>query len=97
MPKEILLQKLQNNQNKQALPDKEQANRFIEELFRFLFACSDIKDAAKKYDTLQNQLTGLIVICSELDQERVNNFFEQYNLLFITIHHVMQFQNLVFI
>jgi serine O-acetyltransferase len=93
MPKELLLQKLQNNQNKQALPDKEQANRFIEELFRFLFADGDAKDAAEKYDELQKQLTELIVICSELDQTRVNNFFEQlpfiYDLLIEDAHAIL--------
>jgi len=93
MPKEILLQKLQNNQNKQALPDKEQANRFIEELFRFLFADADSKDPANKYDDLQKQLTDLIVICSELDDTRVNNFFEElptiYDLLIEDAHAIL--------
>jgi serine O-acetyltransferase len=94
MPKEILLQRLQANQNKQALPDKEKANRFIEELFRFLFADGcDTKDLAGKYDDLQNQLSGLIVICSELDQTRVNHFFEQlpviYDLLIEDAHAIL--------
>jgi serine O-acetyltransferase len=78
MPKEILLQRLQLNQTKQALPDKEKAQRFIDELFRFLFntaGCGQ-KDLEKQYDDLQSQLTELITVCSELDQARVNNFFE---------------------
>jgi serine O-acetyltransferase len=78
MPKEILLQRLQLNRTKQALPDKEKAQSFIDELFRFLFntgGCGQ-KDLEKQYDDLQKQLTELITACSELDKTRANNFFE---------------------
>lgn len=84
MPKEILLQKLLSNQSRQALPEKEKANRFIESLFGFLFntgSCEQ-KDLEKQFDELQTQLAGLITVCFEPDQTRVNNFFEHLSNIY---------------
>lgn len=95
MSKENLLQRLQSNQNKQALPDKEKAQNFIDKLFSFLFYTGgcEPKDLNKQYDDLQNQLTGLITVCAELDDTRVKHFFEHlptiYELLLEDAHAIL--------
>lgn len=94
MAKEILLQKIQANQSKQALPDKEKAKSFIDQLFNFLFISGcEPKDLDKQYDELQNLLTGLITACLELDDTRVKNFFEHlptiYELLLEDAHAIL--------
>jgi len=78
MPKEILLQKLLSNQNRQLLPDKEKTQRFIEKLFAFLFNSSGLskEQLENRYNELQDELNSLILLCSE-DQSRVKNFFVQ--------------------
>ncbi|HWI92057.1 MAG TPA: serine O-acetyltransferase EpsC [Flavisolibacter sp.] len=94
MAKQILLQRLQANQNRQALPEKEKAQNFIDQLFNFLFnsGCGP-KDLDKQYDELQSQLTGLIAACLELDDSRVKNFFEYlptiYELLLEDAHAIL--------
>lgn len=95
MSKEILLQRLHANQHKQLLPDKEKAKRFIDKLFGFLFYTGgcETKDLNGQYDDLQNQLTELITICTELDKTRVNNFFQHlpgiYELLLEDAHAIL--------
>ena len=95
MSKEILLQRLHANQHKQLLPDKEKAQRFIDKLFGFLFYTGgyETKDLDRQYDDLQNQLTELITICTELDKTRVNNFFQHlpgiYELLLEDAHAIL--------
>jgi serine O-acetyltransferase len=83
MPKEILLQKLLVKSNSLQLPDKEKAQRFIEQLFDFLFNTSGRtkEDLDRQYDALYTQLSGLIETCSE-DPTRVNRFFEQLPLIY---------------
>ncbi|MGZ3847395.1 MAG: hypothetical protein ACXVBH_15140, partial [Flavisolibacter sp.] len=75
MPKEILLQRLQANQSKQALPDKENAQGFIDNLFDFLFYSGgcEPKDLDKQYDDLKDQLSQLVAACSEVDEVRASN------------------------
>ncbi len=53
MPKDILLQKLLHHKsNGSLLPDKEKAQRFIEQLFDFLFNTNgrSKNDLSKQYD-----------------------------------------------
>jgi serine O-acetyltransferase len=86
MPREILLQKLLSNQNRQSLPDKEKTQRFIEKLFAFLFNSNEWnkEQLENQYNELQDELVSLISLCSE-DQEGAKNFFEHlptiYDLL----------------
>jgi serine O-acetyltransferase len=94
MAKEMLLQKLQANQSRLALPDKEKAQNFIDQLFNFLFNSGcDSKDGSKQYDELQNQLTGLVTACRESDDTRAKKFFEHlptiYELLLEDAHAIL--------
>jgi serine O-acetyltransferase len=95
MPKELLLQRLQANQSKQALPDKEKAQGFIDQLFDFLFYTGgcDPKDLDRQYDDLKSQLNQLISACSEVDEGRATNFFEHlpsiYELLLEDAHAIL--------
>ena len=94
MPKGILLQKLLSNTSGSPLPDKEKTHRFIEQLFVFLFNSNGLnkEQLEKQYDELQNQLSKLILLCSE-DQSRVNDFFEHlpiiYELLMEDAHAIL--------
>ena len=77
MSKEILLQKLLLDQNKQALPDKIRTQQFIENLFSFLFSSDNLVEEQldSQYDELKRQLEEIITTCSD-DQSRADNFFE---------------------
>ena len=78
MPKEILLRKLLSGRSKQELPDKQKAQHFIDQLFGLLFNTGgcEPQDLAKQYDDLRSELTDLITVCADLDETRVNIFFE---------------------
>jgi serine O-acetyltransferase len=94
MSRGILLQKLLSDQNRQPLPDKQKAHRFIEQLFVFLFNANGCKeeDLNRQYDELQTELNTLISACSE-DRARVDNFFGQlpgiYDLLQEDAHSIL--------
>jgi serine O-acetyltransferase len=95
MPKDILLQRLQAHQSKQMLPDKQSTQRFIDQLFGFLFYTGgcEPKDLDRQYDDLKKQLTQLVAACSEVNEMRANNFFEHlaniYELLLEDAHAIL--------
>lgn len=94
MPKGILLEKLLSGKSRQPLPDRDKVQRFIEDLFEFLFnsGASKKEDLDKQYDVLKSQLSLLISACSE-DEARVNHFFEHlpniYDLLLEDAHAIL--------
>jgi serine O-acetyltransferase len=95
MPKDILLQRLQANQSKQMLPDKQSAQGFIDKLFNFLFYTGgcEPKELERQYDDLRKQLTKLVAACAEVDEVRAKNFFEHlpniYELLLEDAHAIL--------
>lgn len=97
MAKETLLEQLIAHQSSssQQLPGKEQAHRFIEELFAFLFdtRASTRDTLVKKYAALETNLTTLLSVDGKNAVAEAETFFKNlstiYDLLLEDAHAIL--------